>query len=227
MRFKFLHGLDDDMREQALKDFWHDNKKFIIGGIALVFLSYGAGQGYRTYQNNIQTADARGYHQASQLDTPQAYADFAQQANDGYQGLALIKAAQKEMKKGNLAAAEAHFAQVRSHKDLPAAWRDLAVIYQSELLLTLNPEKAQNLLQELVAKDSPYQRTAYEFLAIEAQNRRNYDEAAGYYERLLQMPDLLGGMRENIEQRLSYLQGKGHITASGQTTGQTTSEETN
>ena len=77
MRLKFLHGLDDDMREQALKDFWQENKKYIIGGFAVLFLSYGAGQGYNHYQANKQDANALGYHQASQMDTPEAYTGFA------------------------------------------------------------------------------------------------------------------------------------------------------
>ena len=222
MRFKFLHGLDDDMREQAMKDFWHDNKKFIIGGFALLFLSYGAGQGYRAYQTHTQEANALGYYQASQLDTPQAYNEFAEQTNDGFQGLALFKAAQKLVQEENFDKAERFFAQIRNNNSLPTSWQDLAAIRQAELLLTLNPEKAQTILENVVTSDSrsgdsPYKRTAYELSAIEAQNRGAYEEAAGYYERLLQMPDLLGGMRENIQQRLSYLKGKGYITTTGQT----------
>lgn len=216
MRFKFLHGLDDDMREQALKDFWHENKHIIIGGFAILFLSYGAGQGYRHYKAHQTEANALGYHQASQLDTPAAYKDFAQAAPSGFEGLALFKAAQAHVAAENPEAAADVFAQIRETGGLPTLWRDLAAIRQAELLLTLNPEQAQGILAELVGDESPYQRTAYELLAIEAQNREAYDEAAAYYERLLDMPDLPAGMAEGIEQRLSYLEGKGYITETGQ-----------
>lgn len=212
MRFKFLHGLDDDMREQAMKDFWQENKKIIIGGFAMLFLSYGGGQYYRYYQSSQQEANALGYHQASQMDTVETYKGFADEAPAGFKGLALFKAAEALIEQEEFTKAAETFAQIREDSSLPVLWRDMAAVRQAEVLLSDNPEKSQQILATLVDDNSPYQHTAYELLAIEAQNREAYEEAAAYYERLLDMPDLREGMRQAIEQRLSYLEGKGYIT---------------
>lgn len=217
MRLKFLHGLDDDMREQALKDFWQENKKYIIGGFAVLFLSYGAGQGYNHYQANKQDANALGYHQASQMDTPEAYTGFAETAPAGFEGLALFKAAEALIEEDKHQAAAERFSRIRENSSLPELWQHLAAIREAELLLRFSPAKSQEILAELVADDSPYQHTAYELLATEAQNRAAYDEAAAYYEKLLSMTNLADGMRQAIKQRLSYLEGKGFISATGQT----------
>lgn len=216
MRLKFLHGLDDDMREQALKDFWQENKKIIIGGFAVLFLSYGGGQFYKYYSAAKMDAQALAYHQASQLDTPEVYKDYAEEAPAGFKALALFKAANSQIQADELAAAADTFATIAQDSKLPPLWRDLAAARQGELLLTLDPDKARTVFSTLTKQDSPYARTGYELLAIEAQNRGAYGEAAAYYSRLLEMPDLLAGMREAIQQRLTYLEGKGYITATGQ-----------
>lgn len=216
MRLKFLHGLDDDMREQALKDFWQENKKIIFGGFAVLFLSYGGGQFYKHYSAEKKDAQALAYHQASQLDTAEVYQDYAEQAPKGFKALALFKAANLQLENGDKAAAAQTFGRLYANKSLPALWRDLAAVRQAELLLSENPEKSRSILSVLIEDGSQYSRSAYELLAIEAQNRQAYGEAAAYYDRLLQMPDLLEGMRQAIEQRLTYLEGKGYITQTGQ-----------
>ena len=209
MRFKFLHGLDDDMREQALKDFWHENKLFIIGGFAMLFLSYGAGQGYIFYKAHKLETQAQAYYEAMQEGTPQAYKEFSQKTTTGFQGLALFKAAQQMIDQDKPEEAVSQFESIRQTSGMPRLWRDLAAIRQAELLLARNPQKAQNILAKLVSDNSPYLSTAFNLLAIEAQNRQAFDEAVAYYERLSSMNDLPNNMRENIQQRLSYLQGKG------------------
>ena len=54
---------------------------------------------------------------------------------------------------------------------------------------------------------------ALELLAIAAQNKGEYAVAQNYYEELLNQGGLAETMRGRIEARLSYLKGKGLISA--------------
>ncbi len=209
MKFKFLHGLDDDIQEQALQDFWTENKWFIYIGFIVFFASFGGMKYYQIHQQNSLQAEAISYYQAKEQGNMPAMEALANDANKGYRSLALFEIANDHVKNKAYKEASEIYGAISTDNSMPVLWRDLAAILQAQLVLSAEPEQSVLTLKNLVATNSPYKLTALELLAIQAQNEEQYEQAKSYYEQILAQSGNMQDMRPRIEQRLSYLKGKG------------------
>ena len=211
MRFNFSHGLDDDIRDQALRDFWKENRNFLIAAVVVLFASFGATKYYQMHKAESIQQQAIAYYEASQRQSAEAFSKLAEETNGGYKAMALFEVAKSQMAEKNYAEAAKTYAQIRE-SGASALLRDLAAIMENQLLMETDPQAAEGGFKALVAKKSPYMLTAMEMLAILAQNQGKYDVAQGYYEQILNnKTDAALAMRSRIEKRLGYLQGKGLI----------------
>lgn len=212
MRINFLHGLDDDIREQALKDFWKENRNFLFVAVIVLFASFGATQYYKHHKAETIQQQAIAFYQASQSQSAESFSKLAADTTGGYKAMALFEVAKNTIEKGDKAEALKAYAEIRTG-DATVLLRDLATILEAELLLATDAATAEKHLMTLVAEKSPYRLTALEMLAINAQNKSEFAVAQNYYEELLAQGGLAETMRNRIEARLSYLKGKGLITA--------------
>lgn len=212
MRFNFSHGLDDDIRDQALRDFWKENRNFLIAAVVVLFASFGATKYYQMHKAESIQQQAIAYYEASQKKSAEEFSKLAKGTTGGYQAMALFEVAKAQIAEKNYAEAAKTYGQIREN-GATALLRDLAAVMENQLLMATDPQAAEKGLKELVAKKSPYMLTAMELLAILAQNQEKYDVAQGYYEQLLNIDtDPALAMRSRIEKRLGYLKGKGLIT---------------
>ena len=216
MRINFLHGLDDDIREQALQDFWKENRNFIFLAVFVLFASFGATQYYKTHKAETIQQQAIAYYEAVQSQSAEEFSNLANEATSGYKAMALFEVAKTQMAEGNLEAAAETFGQIRE-SNASVLLRELAAVQQAQVQLQTAPEAAEKQLIELIGNKSPYMLTALELLAISKQNSGDYAAAQSYYQELLAQGGLAETMRDRVENRLAYLRGQGLVAAEGAT----------
>jgi len=215
MRINFLHGLDDDIREQVLKDFWQENRNFLFIALVVLFASFGATQYYKHYKAETIQQQAITFYEASQAKSAEGFTKLAAEATGGYKAMALFELAKTQAAAGNNAEAVKAYAQIRKG-NAAVLLRDLATIFEAEILLSTDAAEAEKHLMTLVAEKSPYKLTALELLAINAQNKGEFTVAQNYYEELLAQGGLAETMHNRIQARLSYLKGKGLIAVTNE-----------
>lgn len=210
MRLKFLHGLDDDMREQALSSFWQKNKVFIIAGVLTLFVGYGASGFYQNYKASLAQKEAALFYTA-----------FVENSSEGYQkalegeeltgtmaALAHFQHAQKSIENNEITQAQEAYKSIINTPAVPKLWKELAVLLQAEILSGEQNPQAKELLTRLIDKNSIYKESAYERLATIALQEKDYEAAQGYYEYLLsaEMPPQ---HQARIKDKVTYLKGQG------------------
>lgn len=211
MRINFLHGLDDDIREQAMHDWWKENRNFIIFAVIILFASFGATQFYKQHKQETIQQQAIAFYEAKQAQSSEGFSTLAEEASGGYRAMALFELAQNQMATGNTAEAAATYGKIRE-SDASVLMRDLAAVLEAQLLMSTDAEKAEESLKTLVSDKSPYMLSALELLAINAQNQEQYDLAYNFYQELLAQGGLAEAMRDRIEKRMAYMKGQGLLT---------------
>ena len=210
MRINFLHGLDDDIREQAMQDWWKENRNFLIFAVVVLFASFGATQYYKQHKAETIQQQAIAYYKAAQDKSSDGFSKLAEEANGGYRAMALFEVAKQQVADKDLEAAAASYGQIRE-SDASPLLRELAAVLEAQIQLQTAPDQAEANLKKLVEAKTPYMQTAIELLAILEQNRENYAAAQSYYQDLLAQLGVNLTTRSRVEKRLSYLKGKGLI----------------
>jgi len=212
MRINFLHGLDDDIREQAMHDWWKDNRNFIIFAVFILFASFGATQYYKQHKEQTIQQQAIAFYEAKQAKSSEGFSDLAEDANGGYRAMALFELAQAQMNEGKTAEAAETYAQIRE-SDASVLIRDLGAVLEAQILMSSDIEASNEKLKALVSSKSPYMLTALELLAVNAQNQEDYATAQNFYQELLAQGGMAEAMRDRVEKRLTYLKGLGVLAA--------------
>lgn len=205
MNVEFLHGLDEAIQEQAMQDFWRTWRYFIIGGVVVLFIGVAGWQYYTQSRHAAVMQEAQTFYKAmSHNPTDKAALEklAAAGSHSGYQALAQFKVAALEPKK-----AEAMYTALANNSHLSTPWRDLARLMLAQ---TAKGPEAHKMLEQMVTEGSPYKANALELLAIQAQNNKQYAQADGYYQRMLQLK-LNPEMQQRVRQRLSYMAAQGLI----------------
>jgi predicted negative regulator of RcsB-dependent stress response len=146
--------LDDEEQLEALKKWWSENGKSVVGGIVLGLVLVGGWRGWQYYaQNQAETAGAR-YDEmlvaAESRQTERAVqlaeglrAEFEDTA---YASLAALQAAKLKFEAGDRAAAQVQLAWVRANAPDPAL-RQIATLRLARILLDdADLDAAQRLL---------------------------------------------------------------------------------
>lgn len=159
----------DEEQVEAIKKWWKENGKSVIGGVALGFAVIGGWQGWQTWQRNQGEAASilydtmRQAEQASDLDraTSDGKRLVGEYGNSAYASFAALQMAKLAYERGEKAAARGHLQWVVDAAP-DRALRELARLRLGYLLLDMQDLDA---LQALL-KEAPADAFAAEFAAL-------------------------------------------------------------
>lgn len=146
--------LDDEEQLEALKKWWSENGKSVVGGVVLGLVLVGGWRGWQYYeQNRAETAGAR--YDALLVAAESGQPERAVQLAEGlraefeetaYASLAALQAAKLKFEAGDRGAAQVQFAWVRANAP-DRALRQVATLRLARILLDdADLDAAQRLL---------------------------------------------------------------------------------
>lgn len=181
----------DDEQVEAIKKWWKENGRSVIGGVVLGFALIGGWKGYQGYQQN-QGEAASLYFDAMRQAVHEGQADKALEAgqrllgeydNTAYASLAALEMAKLAYQRSEKSVARRHLQWVAESASDPAL-RELAKLRLGALLLDINELDALDALLQ----DSHLPAFAGEFSALRGDleaARGNRDAAQQAYQDAL------------------------------------------
>lgn len=174
-----MREIDDDMRQQRLREFWVENRAWIIGGIILAIVMT-AGMSYWRQQTMTRNAQAT-YELFSAMDRADetALAALAESGKGAHGALAAFLSAGIHAQKGDNAAAAAVYDRIAATRGLDQTYRDLATLLAvSHRLDTEETQKLHTALKPLTAQKSVWRFSALELQALLFAREGKMTEAA-------------------------------------------------
>lgn len=170
----FLREVDEELRRDSAVQFWNRYGRLLIGAVVAGLVAFG---GYLLWQNwREQQAGAIGtkltkvYEQLGKGDVKGATAPLAEIAatsNEGYAVSARFIQADIALQKNDLKGAAKIFGAIAADGGVSPAFRNLALIRQTNAELdTLAPQAVIDRLKSLAVKDSPWLGSAGELVAV-------------------------------------------------------------
>jgi len=134
--------LNDEEQLEALKKWWSENGKSVVGGVVLGLLLVGGWRGWQHYeQNRSETAGTRYDELLVAVETRQSdraiqLADGlrAEHADTAYASLAALHAAKLKLEAGDRGAAQVHLAWVRANAP-DAGLQQIAALRLTQILI--------------------------------------------------------------------------------------------
>lgn len=182
----FLREVDEELRRDSAVKFWQQYGRLLIGAVVAGLLAFG---GFLVWQNwREQQAGAVGakltavYEQLGKGDVKGAakpLAEIAASSNEGYAVSARFIEADIALQKNDLKGAAKIFGAVAADTGLSPAFRNLALIRQTNAELdTLAPKTVIDRLKPFAGKDSPWLGSAGELVAMAHLQLGQKDQAA-------------------------------------------------
>jgi len=161
-----MREIDDDLRQQRLREFWVENRAWIIGGIVLAILMTAGLSFWRQHTLN-RNAQAT-YELFSAMDRGDETALATLAAGKGPHGaLAAFLAAGVHAQKGESEQAAAIYDRIVATRGLDAVYRDLATLLSvSHRLDTGDAQKLHAALKPLAAPKNVWRFSALELQAL-------------------------------------------------------------
>jgi hypothetical protein len=208
-----FHEVDEEVRRDRAAEFWKKYQNQILAGAVLIVL-VSAGFRYWQYERE-RSAQAAGDQfqqalaalEAGKPDEAMAGLDkIAAQGPSGYRALAQLTAAGAKASKDPQGAIGA-FDAVASDAAIDPLMRDTARLRAALLRVDIPGEeqKGAAALTALSADNSPYRRLAALALGALALERKDYDDAAKQFERVLGDPEASAAERQAASQWLGLI----------------------
>lgn len=161
-----MREIDDDMRQQRLREFWVENRAWIIGGIILAIVMTAGLSFWRQHTLN-RNAQAT-YELFNAMDKGDEAALGTLAAGKGPHGaLAAFLAAGLHAQKGENEAAATLYDRIATTRGLDAVYRDLASLLSvSHRLDTGDAQKLHAALKPLTAQKNVWRFSALELQAL-------------------------------------------------------------
>ena len=169
-----LREVDEDLRRDQVRDFFVENRAFLI---ALVVLFLAAVGGLFWWQNHQRTKAGEEVEQLARVSRDLATRDFAsapaalqplkESSNVGISASAIFTAAAVDLEKGDQKAALAKYRGLAADDDLPQAYRDIALIRQTALEFDqMKPDEVIARMKPLAVPGGPWFGSAGEMTAL-------------------------------------------------------------
>ncbi|MCB9983848.1 MAG: hypothetical protein H6861_09300 [Rhodospirillales bacterium] len=195
--------VDEVMRQERIEKFWAENKSYIVSVILGTILLTGLISGYRSWDNSVkekQTARIIALQEAE--DYPQNILETEKlDMRAGHRAMALLKAAAVFLDQDKTEEAGALYQRVAQDIDLPAEFKELAILMSVRLLSDQDDADAQALLDQLKPvvnnPKSPWVHHArIEAAVLQADKLQNYAAALQHLNAVIDTPDLPASLTE-------------------------------
>lgn len=153
--------LNDEEQVEALKKWWSENGKSVVGGVVLGLVLVGGWRGWQYYeQNRAETASARYDEMIVAAENRQL--DRAVQVAEGlrvdfddtaYASLGALRAAKLKLEAGDRGAAQVHLAWVRANAPDPGL-RQIATLRMARILIDDGELDAAQRLLDAAPRDA-------------------------------------------------------------------------
>ncbi|WP_284223843.1 tetratricopeptide repeat protein, partial [Brevundimonas denitrificans] len=177
--------VDEEVRKDKSLQLWKKYGNFVIGGSILIVAATAAVVGWQNYRQSEATAQGDQFYEATVFladkkfeDASAAFADLAENGNDGYRGLARLRQAEALMSAGKGAEAldvyDALAADSEVGKEFSSLARILAAYY---LLDNGSTDDVRSRVEGLTEPGSVFFASAQEIVALSYLKDGNRDEA--------------------------------------------------
>ena len=209
----FYREVDEELRRDQLKTTWERFGKWII---ALILLLLAALAAFLYWQNRQQEqAGKRGEEMTAILDEVTAgktkgveprLEALAKDGGPGYRAAALLTRADLAIVQGNVPAAVAAFKQVAEDDELPAPYRELALIRQTAAEYdSLQPAVVVQRLQPLAVAGNPWFGSAGEMVALAYLKQQKNADAARIFAAMAKDQSIPASIRSRSVQMAGAL----------------------
>ena len=209
----FYREVDEELRREQLKTTWQRYGKWIVAAVIL-FLAGLAGWLY-WQQHQEAEAGKRGEELSAIFDEIQAgkmkgaepkLDPIAKEGGPGYRAAALLTKADLAIAQGNVPAAVASFKAVAADEDLPAPYRELALIRQTAAEYdTLQPQVVVQRLQPLAVAGNPWFGSAGEMVALAYLKQQKNADAARIFAAMAKDENIPASIRSRSVQMAGAL----------------------
>lgn len=170
----FVKEVDENLRRDRIRDFFQENKSYLIAALVLFLAASGGIIWYQ--QHRVQTAEAH-VEQLAQIykdisvgntaKVPQQLDDLSQSSSKAVRATALFTRAAFAIQQNDPKVAIATFKRIRDDSSLPDAYHDAALIRQTALEFDqLQPQEVIARLEPLAKSGNPWFGSAGEMTAL-------------------------------------------------------------
>lgn len=192
MSEQFIREIDEDLRREKALKLWKRFGPFVIGAAVLVVVAVAADVGWTAWQESRRNAQAESFAAADALSAAGrheqaagAFEALASEAESGYAGLALMRAAEARLLAGDRAAAQAEFEAASARGDLDPAVKAVATLKAATLAIdSESPDQIRARVSALIDGDDAWRPLAEELVALAAFKAGDTARAGEIYARL-------------------------------------------
>lgn len=207
-----LKDLDDAMHEERLRELWRDWGKYLIAAIVLILAGVGGYEAFHRHQAKNKAEEAKVYFDAAGKNlVPEALPGLETLSKSGspvYRALAAFRMAAIQVEQSKLDDAQKTYRMIHDDHQIPALYRDLGTVMLAQMLLDSEADEAHTLLQGLITNKSAYTPSAYELLAMQADNKGDKQTAMLDYQHLISLENAPTDMVQRATERLHALEGE-------------------
>lgn len=197
-----FNEIDEELRQEKIKDFWQENKHFIIGSIIVAILFTAAFVSWQNwkYKTNME-ATTKLYNILNTTDIGKL-TTYAKKAKDEHAAIAKLSATTVYLNNNETSNALKLLSELKKDRNIDKTYRNLATLVEANLLIdTANPDELNNIekeLQPLTKKNAVWRFTANEILMLIASKQGRYKTAINIANKLVQDPNTRASMKERV-----------------------------
>ncbi len=194
--------VDEELRQEKIKEFWDENKYFIIGSIlaAIIFTAiFVAWQDWKYKTNMQKTAELYNILDARDVEGLVKYAKNSNAENSviaNFVATSVYINRREEEKALNL------LKTIQENRNIDKIYRNLASLIEAKLLLNSDNDKQlaniEKKLKLLSDKNNIWHFSAQETLMLLASKRKDYPQAVKIANLLINMPNIRPNSKERI-----------------------------
>ena len=181
----FLREVDEEYRRDNIRDFFVENRLFLISVVVLFLAATGGWIWWQSYQRERTGRDveelARIYRDLGQGKFDQArpqLKELEESSSEAVRTTAIFTSAAIDLQKNDSKAAAAKYRSLAEDEDLAQPYRDIALIRQTSLEFDqLKPEEVIARMKPLAAPGEPWFGSAGEMTALALIKQGKKDEA--------------------------------------------------
>lgn len=208
--------IDEELRRDRLLALWRRYGRFVVGGVVALVAVVAASIGWEGYSRQQALETGAHYYAAVELlrqgneDAARAaFADLAEDGEEGYAAMAHLHQAALLSAKGDVDGAIHHYREISKDSDVPPAFRGLAQILGALRRIDReDPETLTAELEPLTEMGNPWRHSALEITALVAMRVGERNKALAIYTSLAADPGTPKKMRQRAVE-MGALLGEG------------------
>lgn len=162
-----MHEIQDDLRQQQLKQFWQQNGSWIIGGAVLAVVMTGALTFWRGHVQQVNETQTAALMATLQTGTTESLEQYAADSKASHGMMARFMAAGLEAQRGHGDKAAAIYDEIAGMRGIEKKYKQLAqLLAAGHRLNTEDPAKLHDTLQDLTGKKDAWRYSALEMEAL-------------------------------------------------------------